>query len=183
MSYKGGVELKKFFNSKAFVFLLGLIVGAMLILSACAATFIIYNIVDGGIETPDFSKKYKSTAEIYISYTQDTEAISSDLPFAKTYCRILQSDKAKQMLRKSLDSNEAYARCEDKTSYSVSVSTRDNSDVLQIEVISRNPELSAIVCNTMIDVSKALIEEIFDGSAKVYSLGEARAIYTPVKNY
>ena len=178
--------MKKFFDSKAFVFLLGLIVGALLILSVCAATFIIYNIVDGGIELPDFSKKYKSTAQIYISYTQDTEAISSDYEsgsLTKTYGIILQSEKAKQMLRESLKGNEEYARCEDKTSYSISVSPRTDSEILQIEVISRDPELSAIVCNTMIDVSKALIEEVFEGSAQVHPLGEARANYTPVKNY
>lgn len=130
-------------------------------------------------------KKYSSSAQVYISNTQDVGEISiSDLSASKslasTYCIILQSDKSMSLLREMLNENEEYQNCSYKTSYSVSVSVKDESEVLVVSVTSRDPDLSRVVCNTMLEVSKVLISDIFDGAGKSNPLtADASANYTP----
>ena len=133
-------------------------------------------------------KKYTSTALVYISNTQDLGEINqgninASRSFAETYKIILESDKAKSLLENMLISDKyrsEYEKCEYKNSYTVSVSIEDYAEVLQFSVTSRDPDLSALVCNAMYDVSKELIADIFDDTAKVYSLGDAYANYNPI---
>lgn len=129
-------------------------------------------------------KTYKSSAEVYISNTQDSSKVSgADLSasrtLADTYCVILQSVKSMSTLSDMLLNNEEYQKCSNKTSYSISVSPTDETEVLKITVTSRDPELSKVVCNTMLEVSKVLISDIFDGAGKASPLGDATANYTP----
>ena len=131
-------------------------------------------------------KKYTSTALVYISNTQDLGEINqgninASRSFAETYRIILQSDKANSLLKNMLTTDEKYRaeyeKCDYKTSYSVRVTIKDEAEVLQFSVTSRDPDLSAIVCNAMYDVSKELISDIFDDAGKAYSLGDAYANY------
>ncbi|MBQ6892842.1 MAG: hypothetical protein IJN48_01435 [Clostridia bacterium] len=129
-------------------------------------------------------KKYTSSAQVYISNTQDIGEISmqnlnASRSFADTYRIILQSEKATSLLREMLRDNEEYQKCNYKNSYSVGISVRDESEVLRFTVTSRDPELSKVVCNTMIEVSKVLISDIFDAAGTAYSLGDAYANYNP----
>ncbi len=132
-------------------------------------------------------KTYTSTALVYISNTQDIGEINSgninaSRSFAETYRIILQSDKARALLRKMLLDEKykaEYEKCEYKNSYGVRVTTKEDSEVLQFSVTSRDPELSAIICNAMLDVSKELISDIFDDAGKAYPLGDAYPILTP----
>ena len=64
--------------------------------------------------------------------------------------------------------------------YGVGVDVTDESEVLQFSVTSRDPELSRVVCDTMIEVSKVLIADIFDDAGEAYSLGDSITSYIPV---
>ena len=124
-------------------------------------------------------KRYKATAQVYISNTQDLGEISytninASRSFASTYRIILTSDKASSLLREMLNDNPEYHKCQYKTSYKTSVSIKDESEILQISITSRDPKLSVLVCNTMLEVSKVLIADIFDDAGKAHPLGDAR---------
>ncbi len=130
-------------------------------------------------------EEYTSSAQIYISNTQGVDSkidagdISAARSMAITYCIILQSDKAKALLKDELSQNETYINSKYKSSYKYSVSIKDESEVLRITVTSGEPELSAAVCNEMIEVSQTLIGEIFVDSARSHSLGSAKPNYNP----
>lgn len=125
-------------------------------------------------------EKFTSTAEVYISNSQglqseiDAGDLSAARSMASTYCIILQSDKAKALLKESLAKNQTYLDSPHKSSYTYSVSVRDESEVLKISVVSRDPNLSAEVCNEMVNVSETLIGEIFADSGRSHSLGLAK---------
>lgn len=129
-------------------------------------------------------EKYTSSAQIYITNTQELDQqidagdLSAARTMASTYCIILQSEKARSLLSEQLATNQAYINSKYKSSYTLSVSVRDESEVLRITSTSRDPELSAAVCNEMINVSSMLIEQIFDGGQS-HSLGDAMASKTP----
>lgn len=127
-------------------------------------------------------KKYTSAAEIYISNAQEvtnSEINYADLTASKslasTYCIILQSEKARVYLKEELNANEYYQKLDAniKSSYTFSVSVKDESEVLRISSTSLDAELSAVVCNSMINVASKLIKEIFDGG-RSNSLGDAK---------
>lgn len=124
-------------------------------------------------------KRYRATAQVYISNTQDLGEISStnisaSRYFASTYRIILTSDKAYTLLREMLNDNPEYHKCSYKTSYNTNITVKDETEILQISVTSRDPKLSVLVCNTMMDVSKVLIADIFDDAGKAHSLGDAK---------
>lgn len=125
-------------------------------------------------------ERFTSTAEVYISNSQglqgeiDAGDLSAARSMASTYRIILQSDKAKALLKEALAKNQTYINSKYKSSYSYSVSVRDESEVLKITVTSREPDLSAEVCNEMINVSETLIGEIFSDSGRSHSLGSAK---------
>ncbi len=130
-------------------------------------------------------ERFTSTAEVYISNSQglqgeiDAGDLSAARSMASTYRIILQSDKAKALLKEALAKNETYINSPYKSSYSYSVSVREESEVLRITVSSRDPDLSAEVCNEMINVSETLIGEIFSDSGRSHSLGSAKPNNTP----
>lgn len=124
-------------------------------------------------------KRYSATAQVYISNTQDLGEISytnlnASRSFASTYRIILTSVKAATLLRDMLNDNPEYHKCKYKTSYKTNVTVKDESEILTISVTSRDPKLSVLVCNTMLDVSKVLIADIFDDAGKSHPLGDAR---------
>lgn len=129
-------------------------------------------------------EKYTSSAEVYISNSQglrseiDAGDLSAARSMASTYRIILQSDKAKALLKEALAKNQTYINASNK-SYTYSVSVRDESEVLKISVSSFNPNLSAEVCNEMVNVSEMLIGEIFSDSGRSHSLGSAKPSAKP----
>ena len=151
--------------------------------------WIILAAVIGATATFLFSKymldeKYTSSAQVYISNSQglrseiDAGALSAARSMASTYCIILQSDKAKALLKEALVKNQTYIDAPHK-GYSYSVSVRDESEVLKISVTTRDPNLSAEICNEMVNVSERLIGEIFSDSGRSHSLGSAKPSTTP----
>ncbi len=145
------------------------------IVGGLAAFFITENMIP---------KKYTSGAQVYISNTQEigdinTSNILASRSFAETYRIILQSDKANALLKELLGKNEEYNSLPYKNSYSVTVTVTDKSEILKFSVTSRDPEVSRIVCNTMLDVSKQLIADIFDDAGEAHPLGDAKANHTP----
>ncbi|MBE6679782.1 MAG: hypothetical protein E7598_04585 [Ruminococcaceae bacterium] len=125
-------------------------------------------------------ENFTSSAEIYISNSQglqgeiDAGDLSAARSMASTYRIILQSDKAKALLREALAKNQTYKDSPYKSSYKYSVSVREESEVLRINVMSRDPYLSAEVCNEMVNVAEILIGEIFSDSGRAHSLGSAK---------
>lgn len=152
--------------------------------------WVILAAIVGGLATFLFTenmipKQYSSSAQVYISNTQEMGEINySDLnaskSLASTYRIILKSDRSMSLLKEKLQTNEQYKANAYKNTYSVSVSVTDESEVLKISVISRDPKVSQIVCDTMLDVAKELISDIFDGAGKAHSLGDATENSTPV---
>ncbi len=130
-------------------------------------------------------EKFSSSAEVYISNSQglqgeiDAGDLSAARSMASTYRIILQSDKAKAMLKEALAKNQTYIDSQYRNSYAYSVAVREESEVLRILVTSRDPYLSAEVCNEMITVSETLIGEIFSDSGRAHSLGSAKPNLTP----
>lgn len=130
------------------------------------------------------TEQFTSQTQVYISNTQelqDSKIQSSDLTasrsMANTYCIILESPRASDLLKEKLEQNETYAQSKVKT-YDLSFSVVSNTEVLRIRVKSADPQLSALVCNTMVEVAIDLINEIFD-SGRCNPLGEAVPNYVP----
>lgn len=136
-------------------------------------------------------ERFSSSGGLYISNTQDIKSSSVEIGeitaargMASTYSVILQTDKARHMLRQKLAYNEDFLALPKEYrnySYSMSVDIEDETEVLIIKVTSGNPKLSAIVCHVMIhEVAVDLISEIFPGG-KAHPLTEnIRTNNTPV---
>lgn len=131
-------------------------------------------------------EQFTSSAQIYISNKQGVQTdgnvnygdLTAARSLASTYCVILKAEKAKGYLREKLTVNEEYQSLPNRGSYSISVSVTDETEVLRVTVTSRNPKVSSIVCNTMLDVSVDLISEIFEGG-RAHPLGTAYPNYNP----
>ncbi len=130
------------------------------------------------------TEQFTSQTQVYISNKQELQESkiqSSDLSasrsMANTYCIILESPRATDLLKYKLSQNEEYTASKIKD-YKVSFSVVDNTEVLKISVRSADPILSALVCNTMVDVAIDLISEIFD-SGRCNPLGKAVPNYVP----
>lgn len=131
------------------------------------------------------TEMFTSQTRVYISNTQEmhdsNKTQSSDLSasrsMANTYCIILESTRAKDLLQYKLSQNEEYTNATVQD-YQLRFSVVDNTEVLKIEVRSADPKVSALVCNTMVDVAIDMISEIFD-SGRCNPLGEAVPNYVP----
>ncbi len=128
-------------------------------------------------------ERFTSSAQIYISNTEDNVKVEySDLSTAKslanTYCIILKSDKANTLLKEKLANNEKFLSIGGNKTYNTSVTVVKETEVLSIAVSSYHPEISAIVCNAVVDVSVDLISEIFPGG-RSHPLEVAKPNYTP----
>lgn len=137
-----------------------------------------------GISTFLLPERFTSSAQFYISNSQElqsTKVSGVDLNVSKsiasTYCIILKSVRATDLLKHKLSANEQFTSSDTK-SFDIKVSVVDDSEVLQIVVTSPDPNIAALVCNTMVDVSVDLISEIFEGS-RSNPLGQAVPNYTP----
>ena len=130
------------------------------------------------------TEMFTAETQVYVSNTQelqDSKVQSSDLSasrsMANTYCIILESPRAKDLLKYKLSQDEAFTSSKVQD-YQLRFSVVDNTEVLKIEVRSADPKLSALVCNTMVDVAIDMINEIFD-SGRCNPLGESIPNYVP----
>lgn len=130
------------------------------------------------------TEMFTAETQVYVSNTQelqDSKVQSSDLSasrsMANTYCIILESPRAKDLLNYKLSQDEAFTSSKVQE-YQLRFSVVDNTEVLKIEVRSADPKLSALVCNTMVDVAIDMINEIFD-SGRCNPLGESIPNYVP----
>ena len=130
------------------------------------------------------TEQFTASTQFYISNSQEqtnNKVSGADLSvsrsIASTYCIILESKRATDLLKYKLSEKEQFNRSAIK-SYSMDVSVMDDSEVLKITVTSPDPNMAALVCNTMVDVSVDLISEIFEGG-RSNPLGEAVPNYTP----
>lgn len=131
------------------------------------------------------TEQFTSETQVYISNLQEaqdynkvnTSDLNASRSMASTYRIILESKRATDLLKHKLLSNEQFINASTQI-YKVNLSVVDNSEVLTITVTSPDPNVAAIVCNTMVDVSADLISEIFEGG-RSNSLGEAVADYVP----
>ncbi len=130
---------------------------------------------------------FVSKTQVYISNTEDfnyaAKVDGSDLSTARsmadTYCIILLSQRARDLLDAKLLQNEIYLSTPEKQrTNSVYVEVSDGSQVLDITAKALDPVIAALVCNTMVDVSAELVSEIFK-SGRSNSLGDAKINYTP----
>ena len=130
-------------------------------------------------------EQYASETKVYISNQQEpqdynkvnTSDLSASRSMASTYRIILASKRATDLLKSELLADERFVKASTH-SYRVTISVVDNSEVLTIRATSPDPNVAAIVCNKMVDVSAALISDIFE-SGRSNSLGEAVANYVP----
>lgn len=130
------------------------------------------------------TEMFTAKTQVYISNTQDlqdSKILSSDLSasrsMANTYCIIMESPRAKDLLKYKLSQNEEFVASKVQD-YKLEFSVVDNTEVLEISVRSADPKLSALVCNTMVDVAIDMISEIFD-SGRCNPLGESVPNYVP----
>ena len=130
-------------------------------------------------------KKYESKAQVFISNVDTstyqkvtTSDLSASRSMANTYRYILSSGRAVQMLRAELaadpDFDMAYL-----DSFKATMSVVGDTEIIEIAVRCRNPVMSALICNKIVEISTVLISDIFDGG-RCNSLGEARPEYNPV---
>ncbi|MBQ5390706.1 MAG: hypothetical protein IIU58_07350 [Clostridia bacterium] len=131
------------------------------------------------------TEQFAASTQFYISNSQEqnnNKVNSADLvvsrSIASTYCIILESKRATDLLKHKLSEKEQFARSAIK-SYNMDVSVMGDSEVLKITVTSPDPNIAALVCNTMVDVSVDMISEIFEGG-RSNPLGEAVPNYTPI---
>ena len=105
--------------------------------------------------------------------------ITASRSMANTYCIILQSQRSTDLLKAKLQENEMFlAASQNSRQYTVTISVLSNTEVLRISAKAGDPNIAALVCNTMVEVSSELISEIFE-SGRSNSLGDATVIYTP----
>jgi|GEM_PF-811032 len=130
------------------------------------------------------TKQFTASTRVYISNVQDVEEVrvdtgdlSASRSMAKTYRIILESHRATELLKEKLKQDERYTTASVR-SYKTTFSVVDNTEILNIVVQSADPEVAALVCNTMVQVAVELVSDIFDGG-KCNSLGEAIPNYTP----
>lgn len=130
------------------------------------------------------TEMFTAQTQVYISNKQelqDSKVQSSDLSasrsMANTYCIILESPRATDLLKYKLSQNEEYLASKVQD-YQVRFTVVADTEVLKIEVRSADPKLSALVCNTMVDVAIDMINEIFD-SGRCNPLGESVPNYVP----
>lgn len=136
------------------------------------------------ISTFLLTEQFVSTSQVYISNSQNVQSgktSTSDLTAAKsmadTYCIILESPRATDLLKHKLSENEQFTSSAIQ-SYSMHISVEDESEVLIIKITSPDPNIAALICNTMVEVASDLISEIFEGG-RANPLGEAVPNYTP----
>lgn len=130
------------------------------------------------------TEQFTSSTRVYISNTQEVEEstisngdLSASKSMAKTYRIILESRRATELLKEKLKQDTRYTGSKIR-SYKTSFSVVDNTEILNIIVESPDPEIAALVCNTMVQVAIELVSDIFDGG-KCNSLGEAVPNYSP----
>ncbi len=130
---------------------------------------------------------FESNTQVYISNSQEPQPtdkvtgsdLSTSKTMASTYCIILQSQRATDLLKAKLEVDETYANTDsDLRNYTVSISVESSTEVIKIAAKAGDPHIAALVCNTMVEVSAELIGEIFE-SGRSNSLGDARVNYTP----
>ena len=136
------------------------------------------------ISTFLLTEQFTSSTQFYISNSQEQQNskvsgadLSVSRSIASTYCIILESKRATDLLKHKLSENEQFNSSSVKA-YSMKVTVVDDSEVLRITVTSPDPNIAALVCNTMVDVSVDMISEIFEGG-RSNPLGEAVPNYTP----
>ena len=129
-------------------------------------------------------KQYESTAQVLISNVDEAaiqKVTASDLSAAKsmanTYRVIMTSARAGQELRRKLandpDFDLAYL-----DAYKLTTTVENNTEVINISVKCGDPKMAALICNKMVEVSTALISDIFEGG-RCNSLGKADPEYNP----
>lgn len=129
-------------------------------------------------------KQYESTAQVLISNVDEAaiqKITASDLTAAKsmanTYRVIMTSARAGEELRRKLandpDFDLAYL-----DAYKLTTTVENSTEVINISVKCGDPKMAALICNKMVEVSTALISDIFEGG-RCNSLGEATPEYNP----
>ena len=138
-----------------------------------------------GVSTFLMTEQFTSSAQVYISNSQSvqqnnkisTSDLTASKSIADTYRIILASPRATDLLKHKLSENEQFTNSAIQ-SYNMNISVVDESEILTIKVTSPDPNIAALVCNTMVEVSVDLISEIFEGGCS-NPLGEAVANYRP----
>lgn len=125
--------------------------------------------------------KYESSALMIVNTRQDTTAnvtsdqINSATKLVSTYSIIIKSDTVLQQVINNLGLNLTYSELKDR----VTVSAVDDTQVMQITVLSDNPEWARQVCEQITLVSPdVILESVEAGSVKLIS--QASVSSTPV---
>lgn len=125
--------------------------------------------------------KYESSALMIVNTRQDTTAnvtsdqINSATKLVSTYSIIIKSDTVLQQVINNLGLNLTYSELKDR----VTVSAVDDTQVMQITVLSDNPEWARQVCEQITLISPdVILESVEAGSVKLIS--QASVSLTPV---
>lgn len=116
--------------------------------------------------------KYESSALMIVNTRQDATAnvtsdqINSATKLVSTYSIIIKSDTVLQQVINNLGLNLTYSELKDR----VTVSAVDDTQVMQITVLSDNPEWARQVCEQITLVSPdVILESVEAGSVKLIS--------------
>ena len=116
------------------------------------------------------SPQYSVTASVIVDYNiSETDEIdidesSNSEKLASLYAVIAKSDAVLQMVRDELDSSLSYEQLKN----SISVSTIDNTQVVELSMISPDPDYAKLVVTTFIECSNQTIKEQVKSSQVMY---------------
>lgn len=123
-------------------------------------------IVGYGVSTYVFKKEYRATAMMIVSTTLQNQEMPSttmtlndynlNAKLVNSYSVLAKSDRVLSQVREQLGINIDL----DNLSSMISVSAKEDTDIISIAVTSSSPEVAQSIANTLVDVFKNEVTEI-----------------------
>ncbi len=150
----------------------------LMIVSITAAAVVIAGIISFFVLTP----VYESSSTLLVSYKQNQESIMTynDLTMSQklvnTYSEIIKSRSISEEVLKKLDLDLTAEELSEK----ISVSKVNDTEIIRVKVSDTDPEMAALIANTISDVFKKEIKNIMEID-NVSTIDTAKAPESPVK--
>lgn len=150
----------------------------LMIMSITSAAAVIAGIISFFVLTP----VYESSSTLLVSYKQNQESIMTynDLTMSQklvnTYSEIIKSRSISEEVLKKLDLDLTAEELSEK----ISVSKVNDTEIIRVKVSDTDPEMAALIANTISDVFKKEIKNIMEID-NVSTIDTAKAPESPVK--
>ncbi|MDB8558251.1 YveK family protein [Turicibacter sanguinis] len=150
----------------------------LMIFSITAVAVIAAGVISFFVLTP----VYESSSTLLVSYKQNQETVMTynDLTMSQklvnTYSEIIKSRSISEAVLKKLDLDLST----EELSKKITVSTVSDTEIIRVKVSDTDPEMAALIANTVSDVFKKEIKNIMEID-NVSTIDTAKASENPVK--